>query len=1013
MSSAGVFKIIMQSPLYTDFPDLTRDMLVELGGAMALKEARRLCGHNAVESLRWERPILTGSVREKNHARKVRLNLRSMVFTENFCSCDTGRRGYVCSHALALCLEVERRREKALKEPTSQSGETEEAGPDQSPSPEIKDIQSLRIDPEGTPLNLWILLPPSMENAATRPSIPLKLEFETEGARVAPEKLFKGQAYAVSRELYGVLAQLESLGGGQLCSLIQLKPPVLKAMLEALGNRAKVAHVNEPAKPYPVDNGLIAEVIRHLQPPATKGRLKKTWSGEKRYRRETVNSSNGPYLEAHTPGDRKRGSGSGNQDTENGVKIDGSEHFLSFAFSNSKDPDSRKWVETIREYGFRCEPSNGRYWLRDRHSTLNFLARHWEVLHHDSAIRFTPNFRQRTAHIKAAKFEIHAADSSGGFDLTMQLQLGDATAGDIQRAILSNRHYLQSGNTLYLLNSEHLERACALQQKLTGQRDRVLTTEFKTTLKSTLLPVAAEFLEEYDPNFQIPEIWNKRSGALRQISQLQPAPAGAEAEAILRPYQRTGLAWLWHLYNNGLGGILADEMGLGKTLQALALIQAAITTGQPGQREGSSSNGLTRNGQRTEAAQDHSPSIALVVCPASLVENWSREAGKFTPGLNIFRHHGFKRLENPEEAEPYDLVITSYGTLVRDQALLQAIPFSLIIADEAQHVKNRRTQASKALRSLAARGRFILTGTPIENSVEDLRSLFSYLMPGYLDALPKGMKREEKIWYDRHHLQRVAPYILRRTKAVVAPELPDRIEQTIHCEMPPAQRAFYDKVRQDTEKQIFEMEMAGASENKIKFAALTQLLRLRQICADPRILDPDFKAAHSTKLTALREILDEAMDDNHRILLFSQFTSVLKLLKKTLISQEIPFCYLDGSTRRRQEVCDQFNSNGQIPIFLISLKAGGVGLNLTGADTVIHFDPWWNPAVEAQATDRAHRIGQTKTVNSLKFIAVGTVEEKVLDIQKNKAELLRDLFRASDASSAKVSLSDLKSLLKE
>ncbi len=404
----------------------------------------------------------------------------------------------------------------------------------------------------------------------------------------------------------------------------------------------------------------------------------------------------------------------------------------------------------------------------------------------------------------------------------------------------------------------------------------------------------------------------------------------------------------------------------------------------------------------------------LVVVPASLVENWRREAARFAPALRVFVHHGTARLTAREFAG-YDLVLTSYGTLARDTELFESVHFDVILADEAQHLKNRRTQAAQALRVLHGRGRFLLTGTPLENSLDDLRSLFEFLMPGFLPKLPAGIKREERAFHDERLRVQTAPYILRRTKAAVAPELPPKIEQVIWCEPTPAQAAFYKRMQEDTERELFDLAAKGASEGRLHLATLTQLLRLRQICCDPRLVDPaKGAAAGSAKLDAFRELLAESVDEGHRMLVFSQFTSLLALLREELDAQGVAYCYLDGSmtTRARQAAVDKFQHDGTVPVFLISLKAGGTGLNLTGADTVVHYDPWWNPAVEAQATDRTHRIGQTKVVTSYRLICAGTVEEKVMALQDEKRALLAGVFEASDAATAKLSLADLKSLLK-
>jgi SNF2 family DNA or RNA helicase len=399
-----------------------------------------------------------------------------------------------------------------------------------------------------------------------------------------------------------------------------------------------------------------------------------------------------------------------------------------------------------------------------------------------------------------------------------------------------------------------------------------------------------------------------------------------------------------------------------------------------------------------------------------LVENWRREAARFTPGLRVIAHHGGDRSNSVAALAAADLVVTSYGTLVRDHALFASIEFACAIGDEAQHIKNRRTQNAQALRALRARGRLLLTGTPMENSLDDLRSLFEFLMPGYLAVPPAGTRGEERAWLDERLRAQTAPYLLRRTKTAVAPELPPKIEQTIFCELPAWQAGRYRAWQERGEQELDALTAGGASEDRVRLAVFTQLLRLRQICCDPRLVEaaPAAPAAAPAKLDTFRELLEEAVDDGHRMLVFSQFTSLLALLRAELDAQGIAYCYLDGTmpARARHAEVDRFQQSSDVPVFLISLRAGGTGLNLTGADTVVHFDPWWNPAVEAQATDRAHRIGQQRVVTSYKLICAGTVEEKVLQLQAGKRALLADVFEASDTAAAELSLDDLRSLLR-
>ncbi len=1028
---------------YNDFPDLERKDLVEMGGSIALKEARAWIKDGCVKDLLWEKPVLTGVVEVDGQTFEPELNLRSITFVRNRCTCDTGRRGLACPHALALCLEVEKQREEAINQAIAEAAENKTKNtatnkqttshPKQKAGNETPQLRTLARSNSSPPLGLWLLLPPNLKQAIQRGSVPLKLELQVGNRRLPPEKLHKGQPYSFSDAVEAVLAQLESMGGGSIPGLFQLQPALLAVMLQALRGEAAIAWVNQPNNIINWEGDALPGITEHLphgtplhtphqreDGPVTpyQGEGGKTDSANPTTRPETRAfppsryQRNGGSLHGQKSSTKKQQSTIASAPDVGRIDIDGSEHFLSFYFSRPSEKNAFDWIEILKSEGFRIEPSNGKYWLRDRHRTLNFLGRHLEELQADPTVRFLKNFLQRTAHLKIARFRTRAETTSqNAFDLSLELEAGNTSSADLQRALRTNQNFIPDGEQIWLLNPGRVERAAKLQQDLTGQPERVLTTNFKTRLRSPLLPLASDLIEDFDPDFQPPQTWQARSGALRHIDRLEPIPLPPALEKTLRTYQKIGAAWLWHLYRHQLGGILADEMGLGKTLQAIALISSSPSP--PPQRRSVPTRRKVVTNESNQPPTTHNQQTVLVVCPASLVENWRREFQKFAPNLNVYPHHGPNRIDDPAGFEGYDVLITSYGTLVRDQVLFLSRSFSIVLADEAQHVKNRRTQASKALRALSANGRFILTGTPIENAVDDLRSLFAFLMPGYLTAIPPGSNRDDRQWFNQRHLAQTAPYILRRTKAVVAPELPEKLEQVVFCDMTAAQRAFYEKIRSDTQKQIFEMEIAGAGEGKIKFAALRQLLRLRQVCADPRILDPEFKPGQSAKLAAFREILEEALDGGHRLLVFSQFTSVLKLLRQSTDAWELPSLYLDGSTRKRQDLVDRFNNDPSIPVFFISLMAGGVGLNLTGADTVVHFDPWWNPAVEAQATDRAHRIGQERVVTAYKFIAADSVEETVLDIQKTKAVLLRELFEASDASTAKVSLQELKGMIRQ
>jgi len=437
----------------------------------------------------------------------------------------------------------------------------------------------------------------------------------------------------------------------------------------------------------------------------------------------------------------------------------------------------------------------------------------------------------------------------------------------------------------------------------------------------------------------------------------------------LRPYQVDGARWLLHLAKGKSGGLLADEMGLGKTVQALAMIESH-------------------------------PGPHLVVCPSSLVWNWRREAEHFTPGLRVVGIEGPSREKHFESLGSADVAITSYALLRRDIDRYRNTRFSTVILDEAQHIKNPDSRNAKAACALEADARFILTGTPLENSLRDIWSLFDFLLPGYLGSRKDFQERYEKPLLDggggplwERLNRRVRPRMLRRKKADLLKDLPDKIEQIVEVELSPAQKDAYTRLQIAARAEVDALRESGGS---AKIKIFTALLRLRQACCDLRLLGAD-SSGSSAKMDALLELIGEAVDGGHRVLVFSQFTSMLDLIGPALDGAGFAYCRLDGSTKDRAAVVEKFQSDASIPVFLISLKAGGTGLNLTAADTVIHFDPWWNPAVEAQATDRAHRIGQSKVVTSIKLIARDTVEHRVIAMQEKKRAMISGLLDSESA----------------
>jgi SNF2 family DNA or RNA helicase len=408
----------------------------------------------------------------------------------------------------------------------------------------------------------------------------------------------------------------------------------------------------------------------------------------------------------------------------------------------------------------------------------------------------------------------------------------------------------------------------------------------------------------------------------------------------------------------------------------------------------------------------------LVVCPTSLVFNWVAEAKKFTPHLKVLALQGANRQESFAEIASSDLVVTSYALIRRDAEQYRAFEFDTVVLDEAQHIKNRQTQNAQAVKAVRSRHRLVLTGTPLENSVLDLWSIYDFLMPGYLGTAQDfreryeiPISREKNPEAQARLARRLRPFLLRRLKREVAADLPAKLEQVTFCDLTAEQRGVYQQLIEASRKEV--LEAVGAQGlARSRMVVLNALLRLRQVCCDLRLLKLDQvePATASGKLELFSELLEEVLDGGHRVLVFSQFVSMLTLLKERLTADGIDFCYLDGATVDRGAVVQRFQNDQAVPVFLISLKAGGVGLNLTGADTVMHFDPWWNPAVEDQATDRAHRLGQTRVVTSYKLIARDTVEEKILALQQRKREVIRATLGGEEELTEALTWEDIQEL---
>jgi non-specific serine/threonine protein kinase len=571
------------------------------------------------------------------------------------------------------------------------------------------------------------------------------------------------------------------------------------------------------------------------------------------------------------------------------------------------------------------------------------------------------------------------------FDLEATVKYGEEQISllDVRKAMKKGERYVKlADGSIGQIPEQWLDRYKRLFDLAEDTGNRLRLSDFHLPLVDTLLEDAGQV--------QAPADFIQRRERLRNFENIVPQPIPHGFTGELRPYQKAGLDWLYFLRQYGFGGCLADDMGLGKTIQVLAFMQSLRETGQ-------------------------SSSASLLVVPKSLLTNWQRESARFTPGLRFLEYMGNARQKDPSVFNNYDIILTTYGTMLRDIEMLRSYHFHYAILDESQSIKNPLAQSARAARLLNAGYRLVMTGTPVENNTFELWSQFAFLNPGLLGSMDYFKREFATPIESRANLETadllrrlVYPFILRRTKEQVAPELPPRTERIVYTDLEPAQRKLYNHTRDRYRAELLGLiENEGMNDARMKI--LEGLLRLRQICIHPRLVEPTYHG-ESAKFEMLFETLETLHAEGHKALVFSQFVETLKLVRAELDTRKLTYTYLDGKTHNRQAQVDRFQNDASIPFFLISLKAGGVGLNLTAADYVIHLDPWWNPAVEMQAADRTHRIGQEKPVFIYKFIARETVEEKILQLQERKKELVEQLISAEGSFFKSITPEDVKVL---
>ncbi len=591
------------------------------------------------------------------------------------------------------------------------------------------------------------------------------------------------------------------------------------------------------------------------------------------------------------------------------------------------------------------------------------------------------------------RFDLKVSSGVDWFELHGTLQFGDTSARlpELLAAVKRGENMVRLGDGNFgLLPQEWLDRYGLLTRLGTSHEDHVRFTRTQAGLLDALVSV--------QPEIHCDELFCRVREELQRFEGVQSTAAPSGFQGELRPYQKEGLGWLHFLHQFGFGGCLADDMGLGKTVQVLALLEAR--------------RGL-RAGVKRGSAHPIGPS--LVIVPRSLIFNWKQEAERFAPGLRVLDHTGHTRRRTSEHFNDYDLILTTYGTLRRDLGVFSNVRFDYVILDEAQAIKNADSISAKAARLLRADHRLALSGTPIENHLGELWSLFEFLNPGMLGTA-SIFRSTQDAWRNPDDATRkmlahaLRPFVLRRTKEQVVADLPPKVEQTLYCELESKQRRLYDELRDHYRQSLLKrVERDGIARSKIQI--LEALLRLRQAALHPGLLDERRTRDPCAKLEALQPMLLEVLEEGHKVLVFSQFTRMLGILREGLDEDGIQYAYLDGRTKDRESVVNRFQTDADCKLFLISLKAGGLGLNLTAAEYVFLLDPWWNPAIEAQAIDRAHRIGQANRVFAYRFISRNTVEEKVLELQGAKRDLADAIIGADKGSIANLRREDLERLL--
>lgn len=1057
----------------------TQKMLMDWAGPRVFREAQSIYNQGYVQEVVYEPPLVRGTISRGTRPLKSGLKILPDGSAENGCPCyDSSERGIICSHVIALCLDLIRQ----ANDPERQARLLEEKRRAARLSA-VREEDYLKRVPEGTPgavpARLHLVLGAAWREGTRADQVPMHISFEVDGRVVPLDTLPRTLPLALSKQDENLLFVLEDIAEGPLESPLSLgvsdfmnvlrlrqgktlaqhgTPTPITVNASRMGSRLKMEldqisgeiilslhtelpHLRAGDKPFyvvnrkggwvygadhfwPLERVLPEPLHAIYQEPVHIARasvprfLQVEWPVLRALMQ--VDTELGPDLFTIEPADPRfrllvRGSPASLAvtlfaDYEDIPLVVGkaspSGHFALPDASDLmrytvRNPNAEKFaLERLAPMGLTGDAGDELSNIVGSREVLNFLGGCVPALRRSG---WRVEFEGRvTGFMDEAEFAMPVVQvgeaGTGWFDVGFRFENQKGTSlseAEIRRALRRGDSFLEQGGRTILLDADAIQsmtdvfQDCASEAGDEGGRFR-MPEVYAAYVRSSL-----DALDGVD--VEANPAWRSRAEMQNRLEKMEPVVIEPPLDKVLRSYQKEGVSWLRFLETNRFGGILADEMGLGKTLQTLTWLMM----------------------QRVSSEAQGKPS--LIVCPTSLVGNWHEEARKFVPHLRVIEMAGMDRHERWEEAQQSDLVITSYALLRRDIKIYHEQKFAAIVLDEAQHIKNRSTLNAQAAKLLRAEHRLVLTGTPIENGVADLWSIMDFLMPGYLGShdsfrrnyeLPIGQGGVFGEYAQRKLGRKLHPFLLRRMKKEVAKDLPPRIDRVAYCTLSPDQQMVYKELVNRSRRQLTDL-VDRQGFNRSRMEILKTLMRLRQICCHLDLLKLDgLKSKQpSEKMNLFFELLDEAIDAGHRVLVFSQFTSMLAILSREMDARSLRYCYLDGSTKDRMKVVHEFNTQRAIPLFLISLKAGGTGLNLTGADMVIHYDPWWNPAVEDQATDRAHRIGQHRTVYNVKLITKNTVEEKVLALQQKKKAVIAATLASDEQVLEKLNWEDVQELL--